>query len=124
METNQNSINLKFDKIFSSLKRVARIVLAISSILLIISIISSLVYKGECFSIYSNAGFMIWPAIILSIYSIVYSLLIIVIFLVYKVYKRHLIWATIKSEILFLILTGLLLTIFYFVNSYMVKNYY
>nr|WP_315238979.1 hypothetical protein [uncultured Flavobacterium sp.] len=123
METNQNSINLKTDRIFSSLKRVARIVLTTSSILLLISIISLLVYRGECFSVNSNAGFIIWPAVIASIYSIAYSLLTIITFLIYKTFKRHLIWSTIKTEILFLILTGLVMAIFYFVNAYTVENY-
>lgn len=124
MKINQNSINLKSDRIFLFLKRVARIVLTTSSILLILSIISLLVYGGECYSVYSNAGFIIWPAVIVSIYSIVYSLLIIITFLIYKAYKRHLIWSTIKNEILFLILTGLLMTIFYFVNRYIIENYW
>lgn len=123
MGIKHNSTDLKTDRIFSSLKRVVRIVLTISSLLLLLSIISLLVYKGECFTIYSNAGFIIWPAIIVTIYSIIYSLLTIVAFLIYKAYKRHLIGSTIKKEIFFLILTGLLMTIFYFVNVYTIENY-
>jgi hypothetical protein len=123
MEIKQNNIDLKTDRIFSSLKRISRIVLAISSVLLFLSIISLLVYKGECFSIYSNAGFIIWPAIIVTIYSIFYSLLIIITFLIYKAYKRQLSWLKIKKEILFLIVTGVLMTVFYFLNSYTIENY-
>lgn len=124
MEINQNSINLKTDRIFSSLKRVAIIVLTSSSILLLISIISLLVYREECFSVNSNAGFIIWPTVIASIYSIAYSFLTVITFLIYKIFKRHLIWSTIKPEILFLIMTGLLMAIFYFVNAYTIENYY
>ena len=123
METNQNSINLKTDRIFSSLKRVARIVLTTSSILLLISIISLLVYKGESFSVNSNAGIIIWPAVVASIYSIAYSLLTIITFLIYKAFKRHLIWLTIKTEILFFNSDRLFMAIFYFVNAYIIKNY-
>lgn len=124
MEINQNSLNLKSERIFLFLKRVARIALTTSSVLLILSIISLLVYRGECYSIHSNAGFVIWPAVILSIYSITYSFLIIVTFSIYKAYKRHLIWSTIKNEILFLILVVLLMTIFYFLNRYIIENYW
>lgn len=123
MEIQQNSIDSKTDRIFSSLKQVGRIVLTISSLLLLLSIISLLIYRGECFTIYSNAGFIIWPAIFVTIYSIIYSVLIIVTFLIYKAYKRNLIWSTIKKEIFFLMLTGLLMTIFYFLNVYTMENY-
>ena len=116
MAIHQNNTNLKADRIFSSLKRVARIVLIMSSLLLLVSIVLLLVYRGECFSIYSNAGFVIWPTIVISIYSIVYSLLIIVAFLIHKAFKHDLIWSTIKKEILFIIVTVVLMTVFYFVN--------
>jgi hypothetical protein len=100
-----------------------RIVLIISSLLLFLSILSLLVYREECFSIYSNAGFVIWPAIVISIYSIIYSLLTMIAFLIYKAYKRDFIWSTIKKEIFFLIITGVLMTVFYFVNVYTIENY-
>ncbi|RZJ48865.1 MAG: hypothetical protein EOO44_19395 [Flavobacterium sp.] len=122
METNQDSINLRTDRIFSSLKKVSRIVLTISSILLLLSIISLLVYRGECYNVNSNVGFIIWPTIIVSIYSILCSLLTIIIFMIYKAYKRLLIWSTIKNEILLLMLTGLLLAVFYFLNVYTIEN--
>ncbi len=124
MEINQTIINSKSDKIFASLKRVSRISLIISSALLFISVILLLVYKGECFSFSSKIGSVIWFAILVAIYSIFYSLIVIVVFFIYQIYKRHLFWSLIKREIVLLILTSILMAIFYFVNFYTIKNFY
>ncbi len=122
MEINQ--IISKPDLILGYLKLIARIALTISSALLFTSTILLIVYKGQCFSLNSHTGDIIWPTIIITGYSLLYSLIIILAFLIYKTYKQNLTWTSIRKEILLLILTGLLLTIFYFVNSYMVSNYY
>lgn len=120
METNQ--ILSKPDRIFGYLKLIARIMLKISSTLLLISIVLLLVFKGQCFSLYSHAGDIIWPSIIITIYSLLYSSIIILGFFIFKTYRKNLIWNSIKKEGFLFILTGLILTIFYFVNHYTISN--
>jgi hypothetical protein len=120
MEINQ--VVSKTDRIFGYLKLIARITLSISSTLLLISTVLLLVYKEQCFSLHSHAGDIIWPTIIISIYSLLYSFIVISVFVIYKTYQRNLTQASIKKETLLFILTGLLVTIFYFVNSYNVSN--
>lgn len=122
MEINQTTS--KPDRIFGYLKLIARIMLTISSTLLLTSIVLLLVYKEQCFSLHSHTGDIIWPTIIISIYSLLYSFIVIWVFVICKIYQPNLPRASIKKEILLFILTGLFLTIFYFVNSYTVSNYY
>ena len=122
MEINQTTS--KTDRIFGYLKLIARITLTISSTLLLTSTVLLLVYKEQCFSLYSHAGDIIWPTIIISIYSLLYTFTVILVFFIYKTYQRNITRTSIKKEILLFILTGLLLTIFYFVNNYTVSNYY
>ena len=117
-----NQTTSKTERIFALLKRVARIVLAISSTLLLISTILLLAFGGQCFSIHSHVGDIIWPAIMVTIFSLFYSVIVIIASLIYHINKRHSIWLLIKNEILFLILTAILMTIFYFVNSYTISN--
>ena len=114
----------KTDQILGYLKLVARITLTISSTLLLTSTVLLLVFKEQCFSLYSHAGDIIWPTIIISIYSLLYSFIVILVFVIYKTYQRNLTRKSIKKEILLFILTGLLLTIFSSVNSYTVSNYH
>ena len=120
MEINQTTS--KKDRILASLKRITRIILLISSAFLLISTILLLVYGRQCFSIYSHTGDIIWPTIIVTIYSLLYSVIVIIASLIYNAYNRHPIWSLLKKEILFLILTGILMTIFYFVNGYTISN--
>ena len=122
MEINQTTS--KTDRIFGYLKLIARITLTISSTLLRTSIALLLVYKGQCFSLYSNTGEVIWPTILISVYSLLYSFVMILVFVIYKTYQGNLTTALFKKETLLFILTGLLLAIFYFLNNYTINNYY
>lgn len=124
MTIDQNKPNLKTERTYGCLILIARIALTISSTLLLTSIILLLLYKGECFSIYSHAGDIIWPTIIMTIYSLFYSFIMLLVFVIYSAHRRNFAWASIKKETLLFTLTGLLLTIFYFVNSYMISNHY
>lgn len=121
METNQATS--KTERVFDWLTRVSRIILLISSTLLIISIISLLIFRRQCFSIHSHAGVIIWPAIMITIFSLLYSAIMIIVSSIYHISKRQPLWAIIKKDVLFIILTGLLMTIFYFLNSYTISNY-
>ena len=87
----------KKDRIFACLKLIARITLTISSTLLIISTVLLLIYKEQCFGFHSLEGDIIWPTIIISIYSLLYSGVMILIYVLYKTYQRNLILASIKK---------------------------
>lgn len=117
MEINQ--IASKTDRVFFWLMRIARIVLVLSSTLLLILIIVLLVFfRGQCFTINP------YPALIVIIYSLIYSAITILSALIYYSYKRQTIWSLIIQEVLLFVLTSIMMTIFYFVNSYMISNYY
>jgi hypothetical protein len=122
MEINQATS--KTDRIFGYLKLIARITLTISSTLLLISTVLLLVYKEQCFSLHSHTGDVIWPTILISVYSLLYSFVMILVFVIYKTYQGNLTTALFKKETLLFILTGLLLAIFYFLNNYTINTYY
>jgi uncharacterized integral membrane protein len=114
----------KTDRIFSYLKLAARILLIISSLLLLLSILLLFVYEEECFNVNSGVGDIMWPTIVASIYSVAYSLLVILSSLLYYANGRQGIWPLLKKEILLLVLTGILIAVFYFANRYFISNYH
>ena len=113
-----NQITSKTDRVFFWLMRIARIVLVLSLTLLLILIIVLLVFRGQFFTINP------YPALGVIIYSLFYSAITILSALIYYSYKRQTIWSLIIQEVLLFVLTSIMMTIFYFVNSYMISNYY
>jgi high-affinity Fe2+/Pb2+ permease len=120
----KKTLTTKTDRIFSYLKLAARILLIISAMLLLLSIIFLFVYQEGCYYVHSNIAFIMWTAVIMSFYSGFYSILIIAASLIYHINKKQRIWPIVKKEILLLMLTGILMTVFYFVNDYYIGNYH
>jgi hypothetical protein len=113
----------KTDRIFSYLKLAARILLIISAMLLLLSIMFLFVYGKEFFDL-EIVGNFTWITIIVSIYSLFYSVLVIAASLLYNFNSKQTIKLLLKNEILLFILTVILVLAFYFVNRYFVRKYY
>jgi hypothetical protein len=111
----------KTDRIFSSLNRICRIALLISSLMLLTSIVLLLVYGVRSYTFDSPVGEIIWPTIIVSGYTLFFSVIMILASLFYYKPKKRLIWSFMKREIALFLLTGCLMTVFYFLNSYTIS---
>jgi hypothetical protein len=111
----------KTDRIFNSLKQIARIVLVISSVMLLTSIVLLLLYGRHSYNIHSPVGDIIYPTVIVTIYSLFYSVIVILASLLYYKPKKDFIWPLMKREILLFLLTASLMTVFYFLNSYTIS---
>ena len=116
MEINQTTS--KAVRVFFCLMQIARIALLLSSALLLILIILLIVLPGKSLTINP------YPALGLIIYSLIYSAITILSASIYYSYKRQTMWSLIVKEVLLFVLTSIMMTILYFVNSYMDSNYF
>jgi hypothetical protein len=90
--------------------------------MLLASIVLLLMYGERSYTFDSPVGEIIWPTIIVTGYTLVFSVIMILASLWYYKPKKEFVWSLMKREIAFFLLTASLITVFYFLNNYTLHN--
>ncbi len=112
MGINQNRNYNKIDRMIKYLSRYSRNSLRFSSVCLVLSTILFLVYRKEIGEAYSIPGAIIWYSIIIGFFSIIFSIITIVILMINYLSEKQNLWEFVKKEIMLLILTTGIFLIF------------
>jgi len=108
------SINLKknhVEKAAHYLRKCLKLSLIFSSFSLVVSIILILIDRQEKWNLNEFSIGFFWISLIISIYSIVFSMLSILILMISYRVKKQIMWPFLKTEIILLILTITLILI-------------
>lgn len=89
--------------------------------MLLTSIVLLLMYGERSYTFDSPVGEIIWPTIIVTGYTLVFSVIMILASLWYYKPTKEFVWPLIKWEVLLFLMTGCLMTVFYFLNSYTIS---
>jgi hypothetical protein len=89
--------------------------------MLLTSIVLLVLYEERSYTFGSPVGEIIWPTIIVTVYTLVFSVIMILASLWYYKPKKDFVWPLIKREIALFLLTTCLMTVFYFLNSYTIS---